>query len=79
VASSERKRKHRQMNELGWWWCAASNAWEYADAVYFYIIHDQAANKWVVDAVHPNPIFDCYLAAAVWVAVEVSNGQADRP
>lgn len=74
MASSERKRKHRKMRELGWVWCEVSNEWEYADEAYFYISHDQRANMWLVDAFHPHPSFDCYLAAAIWLAVEVSNG-----
>ena len=80
MASSERKRKHRQMRELGWEWAEKYNQWEFVGGAFHYICHNQRTNKWVAEAQasdetpSPSPSFDCYLSAALWIAVEVSNG-----
>lgn len=75
MASSERKRKHRQMRELGWWWEVHHNRWTNIGASHRWVIaHDGDTNQWLVEAFHPHPSFDCYLTAAIWAAVEVSNG-----
>lgn len=79
MASSERKRKHRKMRELGWVWDAVCNefervGWLGGEHHWEYIRHLPMPNKWVVEGGVDSPTFDCYLAAAIWAAVEVSNG-----
>lgn len=79
MASSERKRKHRRMRELGWVWDAVCNEfersiWPADERHWVYIRHLPTTNKWVVEGNTDSPAFNCYLTAAIWAAVEVSNG-----
>jgi hypothetical protein len=85
MASSERKRKHRKMQAMGWVWNATYNEWVKRwrhppprGVGWERIRHLPSANAWVVDGPDHQqcPSFACYLVAAVWA--EVESGHKDE-